>query len=63
MLKTAERMLLEQTILAWKALKVATKDHQGGCDCKECGNRRKTGAKLSMPYAGPVSFGNTSLRA
>lgn len=57
-----DRLVLADAIIRWRRLKNATQDHTLSCACVDCSNRRKIGATIDMPYAGPVLETNCSLR-
>lgn len=38
----------------WKHFRKETNSHKLHCNCEKCGERRKLGAKLVLPYSGPV---------
>ena len=56
------RVILSDSIIRWRRLRIATDGHDLSCPCRDCGDRRKLGATMNMPYAGPVLETNTSLR-
>lgn len=46
----------------WRRYRLATQDHRLSCVCAECSKRRRAGAKLIMPYSGPVDIYDVRLR-
>lgn len=49
-------MNAKETLVLWQRFRRTTVDHPLSCDCKDCSWRRKLGARLVLPYSGPVKF-------
>jgi hypothetical protein len=45
--------IARQIYAEWRLLRNQTNEHELLCDCAKCSKRRRAGAQLKLPYAGP----------